>query len=174
MTQQPDFQMHPTTPVAALRMHQRLSPGRQLFIQIVIGYAVMLPVNVIGMFVSGYYDGMLSLMGLTVLPAFQVGLALLIGSPLRLSSSLERWWRKYSWLGIFGLLAGIAAMAASIALGKYAPAVIEGVTYTLFNVDATLMLTGWMLLAFFSTHTWFARRGHPPHGTAVHGLPTRK
>ena len=104
-------------------MPQRLSPGRQLFIQIVIGYAVMFPV---------------------------------------------------SWLGIFGMLAGIAAMAASMVLGKYGPEVIEGVTYTLFNVDTPLMLTGWMLLAFFSTHTWFARPGRPPHGTSVQELPTRK
>lgn len=139
----------------------------------IVGFAMTL--------VGSLYDGVISVIGYLLAPVIlsvtTVGIAVVLGLPLRIFRRLRDWWTSH---GGWFLGAGVVAfltLVLSYFLGDAGPIQIppsEGNPGgTVYGPDWRLFLPGWFVLAFSIVHFWWPRtwrpssRGTDPGGSAL-------
>ena len=137
-----------------------MRPWPKFFIQTVIGYALLAPVAFVVGITGLIYEGFQTVFALALFvifaPISSIAVAVLIGLPLRLIPAAAQWWARYGWLGFPGIALGVMLLIFSFLFGGNEAVDFEGVSHTMFVPNGLLLLTGWMMLAFFAAHTWIS------------------
>lgn len=167
---------HPTTPRDWNRAKPASVPAlsssrieqapctRTVTVQFWSAYAVMFVVSVFiqqSLGAGGAYDGASTFMAAPIallisltLPAVTLGAVSLPGLVIRHSPNLRSWWISHSVIAATGVLLGLALLGIAYLAGFTDSGVLDGSQYSVRVPDWSLLITGWVVLAFFALHLW--------------------
>jgi len=83
-----------------------------------------------------------------------IGICLLIGLPIRISSRVNKWWTSRIWLSLLGILAGLSLMILSLlpSMKETITTIVEGEIIQKQIPDIGFAATGWFLTGFSLLH----------------------
>ena len=171
---------HPTTPgdwnrvapawvPAASNLRREPAPrARTISVQIWSAYAVLFVISVLiqqSFGAGSTYDGASTfiaapialLLPLTV-PAVTLVAVSLPGLVIRLSPKLRGWWISHSVIAAAGVFLGLALLGIAYLAGFTESGVIDGSQYSVRVPNWSLLIAGWIVLAFCASHTWLPLR----------------
>jgi hypothetical protein len=92
-----------------------------------------------------------------LLPAMTAVAALVTGLPIRLIPPIRSWWIRNGEIAYVGILLGCGFLFAGYLNGQVEEA-FPGAKSTVVIPEGNFMQAGWLMLAFFTTHSWMPPR----------------
>jgi hypothetical protein len=98
-----------------------------------------------------------------VLSILTIGICLLIGLPIRISSSLNTWWTERIWLALAGVLCGFSMIIVTVlpSMATIVNTTIEGEVVQRQIPNLGFAGAGWLLTAFSVLHLF------PPYQSRI-------
>lgn len=169
-------------PAASTIRREQAPRARTATVQFWSAYAALFAISVLiqqSLGAGSTYDGASTfiaapialLLSLTV-PAVTLVAVSLPGLVIRLSPKLLSWWISHSVIAAVGVVLGLALLGAAYLGGLTESGVLDGSPYSVRVPDWSLLIAGWIVLAFFASHIWLPLRWsqHAKNSTASGGL----